>query len=104
LEHLEQSVIKHRQLGNRRSEALQLGNIAAIYLETGRLEDAHTQYRRALEHAREQGHRPFEAMRLAFLATIDASRDRISSLRWRYELRINQSHHHAFPRQSIQGL
>ncbi len=50
-----------REIGDRRTEGVALGNLAGLFKSTGRLEKAGEAYREAIAIHRSVGHRRFEA-------------------------------------------
>ena len=72
-----QALAIFREVGDRRSEGLVLGNLAGIHHETGRAEQAERTYGQALAIHREVGNRRFEGVTLTNLATLYHATGRI---------------------------
>ncbi|MCC6466026.1 MAG: tetratricopeptide repeat protein [Planctomycetes bacterium] len=76
IEFLEKALAGHRAAGNRRGEAIALGNLAIEFQELGDFDTAEAHYARALELHRQVGNRRSEANGLGNLATLLAAQGR----------------------------
>jgi len=77
----EQSLAIHRELGNRPSECITLGNLAGLVRVQGRMEEASALFRQAIITAREIGDRRSEGIGLSNLATVSLEQDRVDEAR-----------------------
>jgi tetratricopeptide (TPR) repeat protein len=65
---LEQALAIHRQAGDRRFEGVALGNLAGVYHDTGRIEQAEKAYEQALAIDRKVVNRHHEGLHLCGFA------------------------------------
>ncbi|MCB9896319.1 MAG: tetratricopeptide repeat protein [Planctomycetes bacterium] len=76
LEAAQESLVIHRQIGNRRSEGITLGNLASLQRAAGDYEEAEKSFALALEINREVGDRNSEGRALANLGNLHVARNR----------------------------
>jgi len=70
LEHYQQALAIHREVGNHRGGAITLGNLALLHYQQGRISEALEHYHQALAIAREVGDRRGEGIKLGDLANL----------------------------------
>ena len=85
LEHCEQALLIHRELGDRRSEGATLGNLGGLHRSQGRIEQGQSYFTQSLAIHREVGDRRGEGRVLSNLGTLHMNQGGMAQALSRYE-------------------